>query len=233
MAEYCKNLKLVLQGAEAKLYETVFFNKPAIVKERFSKLYRHPEIDEKLTRKRLSQEVRGLQKCRKAGISTPSIYFVDLINNVIVLEKINGITVREHINAIRQKSANNSYSKLFPMARIIGSILARLHDSDIIHGDLTTSNMIIKSNLMDKNTALTRFDIHLIDFGLSVSSGLAEDKAVDLYVLERAFLSSHPNSEGLFSELLESYKVTSSKSKPVLIKLDEVRLRGRKRSMLG
>ena len=31
----------------------------------------------------------------------------------------------------------------------------------------------------------------LIDFGLSYNNTLAEDKAVDLYVLERAFTSAH------------------------------------------
>ena len=31
----------------------------------------------------------------------------------------------------------------------------------------------------------------LLDFGLSTSSSLPEDKGVDLYVLERAFKSAH------------------------------------------
>ena len=41
----------------------------------------------------------------------------------------------------------------------------------------------------------------MIDFGLSFQEGVAEDKGVDLYVLERAFLSTHPNTEKLFAEV--------------------------------
>ena len=73
----------------------------------------------------------------------------------------------------------------------------------------------------------------LIDFGLSFVSGLAEDKAVDLYVLERAFLSTHPNTEQLFQALLDSYSSSSKNSATVIAKLDEVRMRGRKRTMVG
>lgn len=38
-----------------------------------------------------------------------------------------------------------------------------------------------------------------IDFGLGSQKPLVEDKAVDLYVLERAFLSTHPHSQALVS----------------------------------
>lgn len=72
----------------------------------------------------------------------------------------------------------------------IGKILAKLHDINIIHGDLTTSNILI-SNYSDENA----YVLYLIDFGLSFQRDNVEDKAVDLYVLERAFLSSHPNME--------------------------------------
>jgi TP53 regulating kinase-like protein len=45
----------------------------------------------------------------------------------------------------------------------------------------------------------------LIDFGLSFQSSLVEDKAVDLYVLERAFASTHPASEPLFALVVDAY----------------------------
>ena len=232
MDNYCKNMSLLQQGAEAKLYETNFFGRPCLSKERFSKKYRHPFIDEKLTRKRVSQEVRTLQRCRKIGIFVPAVYFVDLISNVIFMEKLNCITVREHIKTIRENSSGDSYCELYHIARIIGSILAKMHDADIVHGDLTTSNMMIRNDIKNNET-VKNSDVYLIDFGLSSSSALPEDKGVDLYVLERAFLSTHPNSDDLFLQLLESYKVSSKKSRSVLSKLDEVRMRGRKRSMVG
>ena len=65
----------------------------------------------------------------------------------------------------------------------MGKTINNVHDLGIIHGDLTTSNMIIRN---DKQ-------IVLIDFGLSYYKDSAEDKAVDLYVLERAFKSTHPH----------------------------------------
>ncbi|KAE8576365.1 hypothetical protein XENTR_v10004151 [Xenopus tropicalis] len=108
----------------------------------------------------------------------------------------------------------------------IGQVLARMHDEDVIHGDLTTSNMLLRPPCDDHNLVL-------IDFGLSFISALPEDKGVDLYVLEKAFLSTHPNTEEIFRALLQSYSSNSKKSGPVIKKLDEVRLRGRKRSMVG
>jgi TP53 regulating kinase-like protein len=72
----------------------------------------------------------------------------------------------------------------------IGVVLARMHDLDIVHGDLTTSNMILKASTLE---------IFIIDFGLGMLKPTIEDKGVDLYVLERAFLSTHCNSEKLVS----------------------------------
>ncbi|KAJ1497834.1 TP53 regulating kinase [Coelomomyces lativittatus] len=105
----------------------------------------------------------------------------------------------------------------------IGRGIAQLHQFDIIHGDLTTSNMLYHEN-----------QIFFIDFGLAYTSTLVEDKAVDLYVLEKAILSTHPVlAAELMESILTTYKVTFSESKSILRKLDEVRLRGRKRSMVG
>ena len=73
----------------------------------------------------------------------------------------------------------------------------------------------------------------LIDFGLSFVSSLAEDRGEDLYMLERAFLSTHPNMESSFQWLLQSYSRSSSRAAGVILKLDEVRQRGRKRTMVG
>jgi len=113
--------------------------------------------------------------------------------------------------------------------RMIGRELAKMHAVDIIHGDLTTSNMMLRQSLSTQS-----IEVVLIDFGLSYQSSLVEDKAVDLYVLERAFASTHPESESLFSEVLEVYAQESAKSWPtVKRRLDDVRMRGRKRSMVG
>ncbi|KAG9460604.1 hypothetical protein GDO78_020725, partial [Eleutherodactylus coqui] len=152
------------------------------------------------------------------GIAAPAVYFVDHLSHCIYLEDVEGsVTVRDFI-----MTAQEDGGSLHRLAERIGGVLARMHDEDVIHGDLTTSNMLLRPP-----------DLLLIDFGLSFISALPEDKGVDLYVLEKAFLSTHPRTEDVFRALLLSYTATSKKSGPVIKKLDEVRLRGRKRSMVG
>ncbi|XP_063815003.1 EKC/KEOPS complex subunit TP53RK [Pseudophryne corroboree] len=220
--EYLERLQLVKQGAEARVYRGHLLGKAVVVKERFPKTYRHPTLDEKLTHRRTSQEVRSIFRCRKAGIPAPVIYFVDYVSNCIYLEDIkDSVTVRDYI-----MSAQENGSNLYSLAEKIGQILARVHDEDVIHGDLTTSNMLLRPPHPELN-------LILIDFGLSFISAFPEDKGVDLYVLEKAFLSTHPNTEAVFKALLKSYTAASKKSGPVIKKLEEVRLRGRKRSMVG
>lgn len=118
----------------------------------------------------------------------------------------------------------------------IGAQLAQMHGADVIHGDLTTSNMMLRAG--------DCLQLVLIDFGLASVSSFWEDKAVDLYVLERAFASTHPMSQALFHRVLESYAQRTEALAPrsgkaqnawhnIHARLQEVRLRGRKRSMVG
>lgn len=160
-----------------------------------------------------------------AGISAPVVFFVDYASNCLYMEEIEGsVTVRDYIESIME--AEKTPQSLLGVAKAVGQVLARMHDVDLIHGDLTTSNMLLKPPLEQLN-------IVLIDFGLSFISALPEDKGVDLYVLEKAFLSTHPNTESVFQAFLKSYAASSKAARPVLKKLDEVRLRGRKRSLVG
>uniref|UniRef100_A0A8C2E546 non-specific serine/threonine protein kinase n=1 Tax=Cyprinus carpio TaxID=7962 RepID=A0A8C2E546_CYPCA len=224
---YLKDAQMIKQGAEARVYRGTFLGRSVIIKERFPKLYRHPEVDEKLTRRRTTQEVRSILRCRRAGINAPVVYFVDYTTHCIFLEDIiHSVSVKDHIASAQASEQNPQH--LQTLADKIGETLAQMHDEDVIHGDLTTSNMLLVSGAEDQNMKLV-----LIDFGLSYISALPEDKGVDLYVLEKAFLSTHPKTETLFERLLKSYTASSKKSSVVLKKLDEVRLRGRKRSMVG
>ena len=114
-------------------------------------------------------------------------------------------------------------------------MLARLHTINLVHGDLTTSNILIEQK---QQGAADSFELQLtlIDFGLSYTSDLYEDFGVDLYVLERAFLSTHPNTEWMFTVLLDTYMknvVDVKKREETLSKLEEIRMRGRKRVMVG
>ncbi|KAK8845406.1 Kae1-associated kinase Bud32 [Kwoniella newhampshirensis] len=113
----------------------------------------------------------------------------------------------------------------------IGTALARLHLTTIIHGDLTTSNMMVRLT----PDGVQPYEIVMIDFGLSSTAQFPENYAVDLYVLERAFASTHPQSENLYAGVLDAYAkgLGEKKWRPIEIKLKEVRRRGRKRDMTG
>jgi len=116
-------------------------------------------------------------------------------------------------------------SRLKALGHEIGVTVGKLHAADIIHGDLTTSNILVKKGTQD---------LVLIDFGLSHMDDTTEDKGVDLYVLERALASTHSSIPWIFDDVLEGYKRANIKDGvQVLRKLDEVRLRGRKRTMVG
>lgn len=163
-----------------------------------------------------------------SGIRVPMLYFVDSTTSTFYMEEItNSQTVRDYIMHVQCTNPNKAIEKLTPLAEKIGTILGRMHCGKVIHGDLTTSNMLLCGEPEN-------LDIVLIDFGLSFSEGLPEDKGVDLYVFERALLSTHPNTEELFQAVLDAYKNENAKeATDVIGKLDEVRMRGRKRTMVG
>ena len=98
----------------------------------------------------------------------------------------------------------------------IGEQISKLHDNNIIHGDLTTSNMIVKEG-----------KVYFIDFGLGFISNKIEDKAVDLHLLKQALESKHhENWEESFNEILRGYN-KSKNFKDVINRLDKVERRGR------
>ncbi|KAF9085733.1 TP53 regulating kinase [Mortierella sp. GBA35] len=215
------NAQLIKQGAEAKVYLAPFCERQAIIKERFTKAYRHPTLDKKLTSRRVVQEARCLSRCQKAMIDTPTVYMVDTENYLIYMEYIEGTSVRDYL-VTPEGHTEEAQTKV---AQGIGRALGLMHNIDVVHGDLTTSNLLMRQE--------TGGSVVLIDFGLSYVSQLIEDKAVDLYVLERAFSSTHPNTEVMFEQILKAYGENGKASKQILKKLEDVRMRGRKRSMLG
>lgn len=213
-----KTWQLLSQGAEAKIWQGEYLGRPTIVKQRFNKKYRHAALDSKLTQSRLKQEVRSIVKARKLGVPTPVLYFVEHEASAIYMELIQGCSVKAalHEGKLTEEDRHN-------LLREIGRVVALLHDGGMVHGDLTTSNMLLRGNS----------SLVLIDFGLSSITTLPEDKAVDLYVLERAFTSAHAACGNLFDDVLASYRQHSRMWCPTLNKFAEVRMRGRKRTMVG
>ncbi|KAI9216068.1 hypothetical protein BC828DRAFT_394300 [Blastocladiella britannica] len=239
---------LIKQGAEARIFKHDYLGAiPAVTKERFSKSYRHPQLDAKLTKARLLQEARALHKARTlAGVRTPHVLFVDQASMSLTIEYIDAPTARDWVDAHHHAS-----DLLDTLSAAIGSTVAKLHRVNIIHGDLTTSNLLVDElPLVDPATTPAPIavsatapapspppplEIVVIDFGLAETSTMVEDKGVDLYVLERAIRSTHPSVEKrMMHAILAAYETEAgADGRAVLRKLDEVRQRGRKRSMIG
>ncbi|XP_046397191.1 EKC/KEOPS complex subunit TP53RK isoform X2 [Ischnura elegans] len=252
--EILPECKLLKQGAEAKIYVGDFMGRSAVLKERFVKKYRHPVLDDRITKDRIKAETRAIMKCKAAGISTPALYMVDIVKRFILMEKIAGITVKEYIKTMEEEFQNSSereaiQTKLKHLGNDIGMMVGCLHASSIVHGDLTSSNILMRGDQLHENDVgdgdklcgkvVPRSGwqrLVLIDFGLSRTDPNTEDKGVDIYVLERALLSTHPHvaEDIIFPAFLEGYIRKGGKSsKDVLAKYEEVRMRGRKRTMVG
>uniref|UniRef100_A0A023GJT8 non-specific serine/threonine protein kinase n=1 Tax=Amblyomma triste TaxID=251400 RepID=A0A023GJT8_AMBTT len=220
---------LFKQGAEARVHKGTYYGKAAIFKERFEKKYRHPDLDKLLSVERMRAEARGLRKARNAGVAVPPVYFVDMTSRIIVTGYVdNAVTVREKIVSVQLEEPAALKENLEFLMDKIGEAVALLHKNNVVHGDLTTSNLLVQC----RDGELPQ--IYVVDFGLSFISETAEDKGVDLYVLERAFLSAHPGIGSFFQQFLNSYsKNYPQKAANILKKFEEVKQRGRKRTMVG
>lgn len=225
----CENLKILKQGAEAKLFICKYLGRPTLIKERFKKNYRHPDLDATITKDRIRNEARSIVRCKTIGVKTPALYLVDFERRRIYMEHFEqSITVKDFI--IMSKPSQDS---LYNLAKIIGETVRKMHENNIIHGDLTTSNMLIVYK-NDGINSMQDFELAMIDFGLSFINTSTEDKGVDLYVLERALISTHNDLPNLFDKIFDAYKRYSKNNiKEIISKYEDVRARGRKRTMVG
>lgn len=194
------DMELIKQGAEAILYR----DGGKLVKERIPKGYRIPEIDLRLRKLRTRGEGRLLQRAPH----TPKVFLVDENTCKIEMEFIDGQIVRDVFDGLSDKERQQ-------LCLQMGKQIAELHDLDIIHGDLTTSNMLMRDGLF------------FIDFGLGFMSKRVEDKAVDLHLLKQAMESKHYlHAEQAFSWVLGGYGACRDAGR-VLQQLEKVEGRGR------
>ena len=221
-------LELLGHGAEGRVYTHTVFGRPAVVKERAKKSYRVPALDAKLTKQRIIHEARCMDRARRAGLYVPCIYSVNIKRSRLIMERINGKTLK---CVIEESKTSGNIELNLSLATKIGNIVAQLHDANITHGDLTTSNMMAtyeSNDIINENSKVV-----LIDFGLAANQASIEEKAVDLYVLERAIMSTHPHSESIVKRIIEVYRQSNRTQGGVLERLEQVRARGRKREMVG
>lgn len=255
--------RIICRGAEA----VIILKDNAVIKERVRKSYRLPELDEKIRKLRTRSETKLLEKASKI-INAPIPYTKTKLKTnremgwgierldeeniknkfTITMPFIDGKKLSEHLDDFLLKKQKG-------ICRQIGKSVAKLHNSNIIHGDLTTSNMIYVDDFNEKNrmnksndkikndsiinnspsgweggnkraSASQNFRIYFIDFGLGFISHKIEDKAVDLHLLKEALKAKHfKNWEILFGKVLKNYKFRDSKK--VIEQLKKVEKRGR------
>jgi TP53 regulating kinase-like protein len=194
-------MELIAQGAEAKLFK----DGSILIKHRIKKDYRIKEIDLPLRQFRTRRESKILQKLEALKFPAPKLLKFDDKDMKIEMEFIDGKKLADHLEKL-------DYKKICWQ---IGERIAVLHKNDVIHGDLTTSNMILKGGT-----------VYFIDFGLSFFSRRAEDKAVDLHLVKQALESKHYTIwEDCFKEIAAAYS-----DKEVLARLEKVEGRGRYKS---
>jgi len=204
---------LIKKGAEANLYLEDWHSRKVILKRRLSKQYRIPEIDEKIRSQRTVHEPQVIHKAKEAGVPTPTIYMIDVPDATIIMEFIEG-------KQIKQILGNLSPSERRNLCRHIGNLIGRLHYHGIIHGDLTTSNMILTPN----------GKIVFVDFGLSEHSTELETRGVDLHLMKRALQSSHfKYAEECFVAVIKGYSefIGRDAAEDVIGKIREIEKRGR------
>ncbi len=192
-------MKLIKSGAEAEIY----LKKNSIIKRRINKGYRQAELDSKLINSRTKSEVKILSKLERLGVPVPTIKFSN--KSEIEMEYLDGPILK------------NIIEKNLDLCEKIGNNIALLHKNGIIHGDLTTSNMILKDS-----------KVYFIDLGLGFFSDRIEDKAVDLHLLYQVLESTHSSvANEAFSKILKAYQKNYIKGKEVINRLEKVELRGR------
>ncbi|MFH0808245.1 MAG: KEOPS complex kinase/ATPase Bud32 [archaeon] len=207
-------MKLLQQGAEAKIFLTP---ENQILKSRIPKSYRHETLDNKIRTRRTKSEAKILAKASEAKINVPTLIHTELHN--LTIEYIKGDRLSQTLNSYEPKKQISIMKKL-------GRQVAKLHKANIIHSDLTTSNVILKTCHLPSAICHQQSKIYIIDFGLSYISIKIEDKAVDLHLLKQALQAKHfQNWKKLFQSFCQGYKWQDSKT--ILERIEIVEKRGR------
>lgn len=196
------------RGAEAEIYRAEWHGRPVVIKRRVRKGYRIRELDEEIRKQRTKKEALLMMAARQAGVHVPIIYDVNLGACEIVMQFVAGERVKDVMDERSEEWQKG-------VCREIGRGIALLHESGIVHGDITTSNMIVWHK-----------HVHFIDFGLGTKGGDNEDMGVDLHLLMEAFKAAHRNPH-LFTWVMEAYETHFEGAKEVREKVDEIARRGR------
>lgn len=225
-------MQIIKRGAEAVLYIDSLNDEKVLVKERIKKGYRIPVLDEKIRLGRTKSEEKLIRTASRVGVSAPRIFNVSDFK--IIMQWLDGKTLKDCLN-------EKTDEERIKICSLVGENIGKLHEAGIIHGDLTTSNMIAQGASdatashapyrtipKKKNTNHYAANLFFIDFGLGKFSKKIEDQAVDLFLLYEALKAAHYNYlNESWQNILKTYKQTYSNADKVLRRLKEIEKRRR------
>jgi Kae1-associated kinase Bud32 len=204
--------EVIYKGAEASLFKGKWFDKTVLIKQRIPKKYRIVELDDEIRRFRTVREAKMLIAVKDSGIPVPQVYEIDLNAYWIVMKYIPGNKLKNLLHLIDGEKRRDYFKQ-------IGRYIALMHKKNYIHGDLTTSNIIITENE----------NIFFVDFGLSNRSDSIEDKSVDLHLFKRVLMSTHGSYfNECYDNLLGGYEEEYGKdSSEIIERISVIESRGR------
>lgn len=171
-----------------------------------------------------------ISQVKQYGITSPLLYFVDLQNSKIIMQKLQGQLIRDLQD-----------ENLIRICKKVGKIVATLHKNEVMHGDLTTSNFILvnhnkeddythRNRAHNKKASINIDKVAIIDFGLSQKTNRTEDYAVDLRLFKGILYSAHVRiMESGWKRFISGYRTESDSSftDKVLKQLSYIESRGR------
>jgi TP53 regulating kinase-like protein len=204
---------LLKKGAEANLYVDEWYGRKVVIKKRIPKKYRPAALDEQIRTYRTVHEPQLMHQAKAGGVPTPLIFMINVPEASITMEYIEGQQMKQILNKVERTKRRELCIK-------VGELVGKLHRQGLIHGDLTTSNMILNP----------QGDIFFVDFGLGEKNSELEAEGIDLHLMKRALQSTHYNFwEECFKNVLCGYSsfLGSVTMEKVYEKIREIERRGR------
>ena len=178
-------------GAEAEVWRGTWMGQPAVRKQRRLRSWRHPDLDDRLGRRRMLAEARLMVRLYKSGLNIPVLYDCDIKEQQLVMSNVPGRPLIELLNDDSIEDAT-----MMKHLQSAGYSIRMLHRQAIVHGDLSTNNIMITPS----------GEAVLIDFGLAKIEFETELYGIDLHVLFEILGASHPHREGAMEAVLQGYK---------------------------
>jgi TP53 regulating kinase and related kinases len=204
--------RLLYRGAEADVVKGKWEGLDAVFKMRKPLRYRLPVLDNAIRFQRTMREAEMLHAAKRAGVSAPHLYYLDPRGATLVMEYVEGPRVRDVVSRL-------SSGEIEEVFETLGRSVAKLHAAKIVHGDLTTANLVKQDGRLV-----------FLDFGLSLHTDRVEDHAVDLRLIKETIQGAHSAiADHALKSLFAGYRagVGDARSKATLKQLRSIERRGR------